>query len=154
MSTALPAAPFPSVDWFEAVRQIYNGDPRYHGGGAGRCDCRAAAKIGRRSFLIAFEGADCAEVGEIDDAALEDVDFYLEMPPSDWQAMIADIAEHDGASLHFTLNSLDLEREGGLARSVHGDQYREDLFFRYNQTFQYFFDASARVVTVFAKEVA
>jgi hypothetical protein len=145
---------FPSVSWFEAVRAVYNSDPRYHGGGAGSCDCRAAVKIGRRSFLIAFEGADCAEVDEIDDAALAEVDFYLEMPPADWQAMIEDIAAHDGASLQCTLNSLDLEREDGLARSVHGDQYREDLFFRYNQTFQYFFDASAQVATAFAKEVA
>ncbi len=63
--------------------------------------------------------------------------------------MIRDIAENDGATLHYTLNTLDLDREEGLSRSVHGDQYREDLFFRYNQTIQFFFDASARVKSTF-----
>ena len=37
--------------------------------------------------------------------------------------------------------------ENGLAHSATGDQYRQDLFFRYNQTFQFFFDASARIET-------
>jgi hypothetical protein len=63
--------------------------------------------------------------------------------------MIEDIAAHDGASLDFTLNTLDLNSADGIARSVHQDQYREDLFFRYNQTFQYFFDASAEVASSF-----
>jgi hypothetical protein len=141
--------PFPSTDWFDAVRGIYNVDPRYHGGGAGQCNCRAGVKVGPKAFLLVFEGAECSEAREIGERELADVDFYLEMPPSDWQAMLEDIARHDGASLHFTLNSLDLDREEGIARSVHGDQYREDLFFRYNQTFQYFFDASSRVATGF-----
>lgn len=34
---------------------------------------------------------------------------------------------------------------------MHGDQYREDLFFRYNQSMQYFFDASARVATEYTE---
>ena len=72
------------------------------------------------------------------------------MPGRDWQDMVRDIAENGSASLHYTLNTLDLNRPDGLALSVHGDQYREDLFFRYNQTFQFFFDASARVKTTFA----
>ncbi len=37
----------------------------------------------------------------------------------------------------------------GLTHSYTGDQYRQDMFFRYNQTFQYFFDQSARVETEF-----
>ena len=52
-------------------------------------------------------------------------------------------------TLSYTLNTLDLDREEGLSTSVHGDQYREDLFFRYNQTLQFFFDASARIKTAF-----
>ena len=136
---------FPSEEWFDAVRRVYNGDDRYRGGGAGACNCRAAVRVGDEAYLIVFEGAECAETRRIGDDELADVDFYLEMPPERWQAMIDDIAAHDGASLHYTLNTLDLDSEEGIARSVHGDQYREDLFFRYNQTFQYFFDASARV---------
>jgi hypothetical protein len=142
-------AKFPSEAWFDAVRQVYNGDDRYRGGGAGACHCRAAAKVGGDAYLIVFDGAECSETRRIDSAELADVDFILEMPPQDWQAMIKDIAQNGGASRNFTLNTLDLERESGIARSVHGDRYREDLFFRYNQTFQYFFDASAQVSTSF-----
>ena len=142
-------AEFPSEGWFDAVRQAYNGDDRYRGGGAGACNCRAAAKVGEEAYLIVFEGAECAETRKIGEAELADVDFYLDMPRERWKAMIEDIAENDGASLHFTLNTLDLDSEDGISRSVHGDQYREDLFFRYNQTFQYFFDASAQVPTTF-----
>lgn len=142
-------AQFPSEAWFEAVRQAYNGDDRYHGGGAGACHCRAAAKVGSDVYLLLFEGVDCSETRKLTDGELAEVDFYLEMAPQGWQAMIKDIAAHDGASLNYTLNTLDLQNDAGIARSVHGDQYREDLFFRYNQTFQYFFDASARVSTRF-----
>jgi hypothetical protein len=142
-------AKFPSDAWFDAVRRVYNGNDRYHGGGAGACHCRAAAKVGGEAYLIVFDGAECSETGRIGAAELAEVDFFLEMPPQDWRAMIEDIARNDGASRNFTLNTLDLERESGISRSVHGDQYREDLFFRYNQTFQYFFDASAQVSSTF-----
>lgn len=138
---------FPSEAWFEAVRAVYNADDRYRGGGAGACFCRAAVKVGDAAYLIVFDGAVCAETRRISDDELADVDFYLEMPLERWQAMIDDIAANDGASLNFTLNTLDLGSDEGITRSVHGDQYREDLFFRYNQTFQYFFDASARIAS-------
>ena len=62
---------------------------------------------------------------------------------------IINIKENNGADLSFTLNTLDLELSDGLAKSWTEDQYRQDLFFRFNQTFQYFFDASADIETVF-----
>ena len=142
-------ARFPSEAWFEAVRRVYNGDDRYRGGGAGACNCRAAARVGGENYLIVFEGAECSETRKVGEAELADVDFYLEMPPQSWKDMVQDIAANGGASLHYTLNTLDLDSADGIAHSVHGDQYREDLFFRYNQTFQYFFDASAQVPTTF-----
>ena len=43
-----------------------------------------------------------------------------------------------------------LQQEEGIAYSPADDQYRQDLFYRYNQNFQDFFDASARVKTTFA----
>ena len=141
---------FPSVGWFDAVRGVFNADERYRGAGGGRCDCVAGLRIGAAVFVLTFEGFECVRATAADEAALEAVDFYLTMPAGDWRAMIANIAAHDGADLHHTLNTLDLAREDGLATSRHGDQYREDLFFRYNQTLQFFFDASARVQTRFA----
>ena len=145
-----PALVFPSVGWFDAVRGVFNADERYRGAGGGRCDCVAGLRIGTAVFVLTFEGFECVRATAADEAALEAVDFYLTMPAGDWRAMIANIAAHGGADLHHTLNTLDLAREEGLATSRHGDQYREDLFFRYNQTLQFFFDASARVQTRFA----
>ena len=142
-------AVFPSVDWFDAVRDVFNADDRYRGAGGGYCDCVAGFKIADRVFLLTFEGVQCSAAAEADEEALDDVDFYLEMAAEDWRDMVANIAANKGADLHHTLNTLDLDRAEGLATSKHGDQVREDLFFRYNQTLQFFFDASALVETRF-----
>ena len=142
---------FPSTAWFDAVRRVFNADEAYRGAGGGQCNCVAGLKIAERVFLLTFEGVECSAAVEADDAALDDVDFFLDMSADDWCDMVANIAAHDGAGLHHTLNTLDLDRDEGLAASRHGDQVREDLFFRYNQTLQFFFDASARVRTEFAQ---
>lgn len=143
-------AEFPSEQWFNEVRKVYNGDDAYRGAGGGQCNCRSAMKVGKRIFLLVFEGFEVSEAREVDSAELDGVDFYLEMSGADWKKMVQNIAGNGSASLDYTLNTLDLNRPDGLAQSVHGDQYREDLFFRYNQTFQFFFDASARVKTTYS----
>ena len=144
---------FPSEQWFGAVAAVFNGDESYQGAGGGQCNCRAGVVVEAPNdapadvFVLTFEGAECLGGQPADAAALADVDFYMRMPLADWQEMLGDIQAHGHATADHTLNSLDLNREEGLATSVHGDQYREDLFFRYNQTLQFFFDASARVKT-------
>lgn len=143
-------ASFPSVRWFDEVRSVFNADDRYRGAGGGQCNCLAGMKIGDEVFVLTFEGVECSRAVAADDAALDDVDFYVDMSKADWQEMVKNIAANGTADLHHTLNTLDLDREDGIATSHHGDQYREDLFFRYNQTLQFFFDASARVHTEFA----
>ena len=140
---------FPSVRWFDAVREIFNHEEAYRGGGGGQCNCVAGMKVGKDIFVLTFEDVECTNAVKADDAALDDVDFYLDMAPGEWREMLLNIHRNGHADRHHTLNTLDLEREDGLAVSHHGDQYREDLFFRYNQTFQYFFDASARIRTDF-----
>ena len=147
---AAASAPFPSLRWFDAVREVFNGDESYRGAGGGYCNCVAGMKIGDEVFVLTFEGQECVDAAAADEAALDDVDFYLDMAAADWHEMVANIGKNGHADLHHTLNTLDLDREDGLATSHHGDQYREDLFFRYNQTLQFFFDASARVHTEFA----
>ena len=149
-SEASASARFPSVDWFDEVRRVFNGEDKYRGAGGGQCNCLAGMKIGDDVFVLTFEGVECSCAVKADETALDDVDFYLDMAPAGWREMIANIRANDGADLHHTLNTLDLDLEEGLATSHHGDQYREDLFFRYNQTLQFFFDASARVKTEFA----
>lgn len=141
-------AVFPSVAWFEAVRKIYNGDDKYHGGGAGACNCVMAIKSGSNVIQLVFEGRDCTQALEIASPDAADLDFYLEMEPSAWRAMVENIKENGHASLDQTLNTLDLDAETSICKGA--DQYRADLFFRYNQTFQNFFDASSRIDTTFA----
>jgi len=145
MSVAL----FPSVEWFDRVRQVFNTDDRFRGGGGGMCNALVGLKVGPKSYLVTFEGQECSDATEATERDLAAADFYLEMAPQEWREMIENIHSNGHADLHHTINTLDLDREGGISHSLHGDQYREDLFFRYNQTIQYFFDASARVDTQF-----
>jgi hypothetical protein len=141
---------FPSTEWFDAVRAVFNADESFQGGGGGACNALMGVKIAGQSFLITFEGAECSGAQKVQEGDLAAADFILEMSFDDWKEMIENIARNGRADLHHTLNTLDLGRPEGLSHSMHGDQYREDLFFRYNQTMQYFFDASARVKTEFA----
>ena len=95
------------------------------------------------------KGSSASLLPKIEESDLESTDFYLDMSPEDWEDMLANIQENGEASFDYTLNTIDLDSENGFALSSTGDQYRQDLFFRYNQTFQYFFDLSSRVPTEF-----
>ncbi len=116
----------------------------------GAYDARVGIEVGDRVFLLVFEGFECAGAGEISAPDLGDTDFYMSMHPSDWEEMLVNIRLNGGADLDHTLNTLDLSSDGGLAKSWKGDQYGQDLFFRYNQTFQYYYDASSEVETEFS----
>ena len=142
-------ASFPSVEWFDDVRDIFNNEESFRGGGGGQCNCVAGIKVGKHVFVLTFEGFECTDAQKASLRDLDEVDFYMDMGALEWQAMLENIRKNGHADLGYTLNTLDLDRAEGLATSKHGDQYREDLFFRYNQTFQYFFDASARIKTEF-----
>jgi len=147
--------PFPSVAWFEAVRQVFNSDDSYQRAGGGTCDAKMGIKVGRRVFVIEFEGFECSGARESTEEGLKEVDFYLEMEPSQWKEMLVNIKQNGAADLRHTLNSLDLSRApDGLARTKTDDGYRLDLFFRYNQTFQYYFDASSRIDTQFRRSIS
>ena len=146
---------FPSVDWFEQVREIFNGDESYQEAGGGMCDAIMGIRVAgvegaAHSYIIVFEGDECSEVREVPEPDLAEADFYLDMTSDEWQDMISNIKDNDGADLDHTLNTLDMDRFEGLALTMNGDQYRQDFFYRFNQTFQYFFDASARIDTDFA----
>ncbi len=141
---------FPSIEWFEQVRQIFNGEEAYQEAGGGMCDAIVGIKAAAHSYILVFEGEECSEVREVSEADLAEADFYLYMAPDEWKDMIRNIKDNDGADLDYTLNTLDMDRDEGLALTMNGDQYRQDYFYRYNQTFQYFFDASARINTEFA----
>ena len=70
---------FPSVEWFEEVRQAVNGSREFRA--LGNCDTNMGVKVGDRAFLLKFEAFSCEEVSETGIDGLGDMDFYLEMSP-------------------------------------------------------------------------
>jgi len=141
-------ATFPSVDWFNAIRSIVNGDAGYRH--IGTCDTVVGIKVPDRQkyYLLTFEAFEVADVREASEAEVDGADFWLEAPYERWKEMLQNIKANGKADLHHTLNTLDLEDPEGFARSRDG--YKRDVFYRFNQTFQYFFDISAKIETVFA----
>ncbi|MEX2238844.1 MAG: hypothetical protein WEB00_15070 [Dehalococcoidia bacterium] len=142
------ATVFPSVEWFQEIQKRVNEDPAFKK--LGTADAAVGIKFSDRpeKYLLTFEAFEVVNVAEAGDADLEAADFYLELPYDTWKEMIANIKMNGHADLHHTLNTIDLELPEGFARSK--DEYRRDLFYRFNQTFQDFFNKSAELDTQFA----
>ena len=47
---------FPSLEWFEEVRQVFNSDDAFQTAGGGSCDAIVGLKIGDEIYVIVFEG--------------------------------------------------------------------------------------------------
>jgi hypothetical protein len=139
---------FPSTEWLQAVAELAMADERYRR--YGRVDALVGIKVGDRMFRMTFDVFDIGDIREIGFDDLRDLDFYLEMEPERWQAMIEDIRANDGAGLDYTLNTIDLRLPDGLAINAMGDGYRMDKFFRFNESLQRFVDLSAQIETTFA----
>lgn len=137
---------FPSVEWFKAVADLVNQDEAYRK--LGTCDARVGVQVGERMFEIDFEAFEVTDVKELDATTPRDLDFTLVLPYDRWKEMLENIKQNGHADLSHTLNSIDLAAADEFARG--DDYYRRDLFYRFNQSFQNFFDMSARVETQFA----
>jgi hypothetical protein len=138
---------FPSVEWFQGLQELVNGDPEFRH--LGSVDAIMGVSVGERVFMITFEAFECMEVKEGTEYDLIDADFFLNMTMDQWQDLIINTRENGGADLSHTLNTLDLTIEGGISGNATGDQLRADIFFRINQSLQHFFDSSAQFETVF-----
>ena len=141
---------FPSVEWFQAIADLVNKDPafKHHG----MVDTAMGVEVGDRFFAITFDGVEVTNVEEIEAARAKQLDFTLVQSPEQWRAMLENIKQHGQAELEYTLNSLDLATAEEFARG--DDYYRRDLFYRYNQSLQHFFDTSAKIDTQFEQEPA
>jgi hypothetical protein len=137
---------FPSLEWFEAVKDLVNQDEAFRR--LGTVDARVGVKVGETIYELTFEAFECAGVREIGPEDLRDCDFWLEQEPEAWDEMISNIQQNGKADLSHTLNTIDLTRPDGFARSYDG--YRRDAFYRFNQSLQHFFDISSRLETAFA----
>ena len=137
---------FPSVEWFDSVKNLVNQDEAFRR--LGTVDARVGVKVGDRIYEVTFEAFECTGVREITADDLRDCDFWLEQEPDAWKDMLTNIRQNGHADLTHTLNTIDLSRPDGFARSYDG--YRRDTFYRFNQSLQHFFDSSAKVETTFA----
>ncbi|PKB69174.1 MAG: hypothetical protein BZY77_06895 [SAR202 cluster bacterium Io17-Chloro-G5] len=147
MSSAAGTLVFPSVEWFQALQQLVNVDPEFRR--LGSIDAAMGVKVGSRVFVVVFEAFECTEVRDGSEADLDDLDFYLELSEADWRELVENTKTNGGADRRHTLNTLDLTANDGLAQNATGDQLRGDIFFRVNESLQYFFDQAAKLETVF-----
>lgn len=138
---------FPSVEWLQAVADRASSDDLYRK--AGRVDALVGLKVGDRLFGLTFDVFSIRDIREINEGELRDLDFYLDMTPDQWRAMLDDIRSNGHAGLNQTLNTIDLKLPNGLAQNALDDGYRCDKFFRFNQSLQRFFDVSAAVETTY-----
>ena len=141
---------FPSVTWFQAVQKEADVEAETFRR-MGFCDARVMFEICSgekdRRFELVFEDYGITSVRELDAKEKADIDFCLTAADSVWREMIENIQTHGEADLDHTLNRLQLP---GALELVASDQQNADLFYRYNQTFQEFFNLSSRVQTEFA----
>jgi hypothetical protein len=136
---------FPSIDWFQTAADHLNRSDSFKR--LGTCDAEVGVQVGEKIFELDFEAFEVRTVKEIDAARAEQLDFTLVQSPEAWQAMLADIKVNGRATHNFTLNSLDLQSDTEFARGK--DYHRRDAFYRFNQTFQDYFDTSAKFETTF-----
>jgi hypothetical protein len=143
-------ATFPSVEWFDAIKDIVNKDEKFRQ--LGTVDSVIGVKVGNKIYELTFEAFECTNVREAGENDLRDMDFWLEQPYDAWKDMLENIKKNGHADLSHTLNTIDLSMPEGFARSHDG--YRRDAFYRFNQSIQDFFNASAKIDTQFAEPAA
>lgn len=141
---------FPSVEWFNAVKDLVNNSPEFRQ--LGTIDAVVGVKVGNKVYELTFEAFELTNVREAAESDLRDMDFWLEQPYEKWQEMLENIKKNGAADLSHTLNTIDLSMPEGFARSYDG--YRRDAFYRFNQSLQDFFNASAKIDTQFAGAAA
>lgn len=140
---------FPSVEWFQEAANLLNKSDSFKR--LGTTDCEMGVQVGDQFYEIDFEAFEITKVSYIDAARAAELDFTLVQTADAWQAMLEDIKLNGRATHDFTLNSLDLRSTEELARGK--DYHRRDAFYRFNQTFQEYFDNAAKMETTFPARV-
>lgn len=149
-------ATFPSVGWFEALREAMQGHhDKYRK--LGRVDVTLVPTImfpdGHvERYALVFEGCDCVAVKQI--AATAEIvgpRVIIEGDFAAWRDMVQNIRIYGGADLQHTLNYLTLpDWPLRVASDTTQDQRDVDRFYRYQQSLQEFFNEAAAVPTDFA----
>lgn len=142
---------FPSTEWFEALQEQAAKKPDQFKK-LGFADAIVGIMVAPENrglgsgFVLEFRGYGCKRVAEEDNPA-ELADFVLTGTSNAWQEMIENIHSNGEADLDHTLDALTLS--GASLKIEAEDQLQEDLFHRYSQTLQEFFNGAAEIETEF-----
>ncbi len=141
------AFPVDTVDLFEALAKEMNNHPEIYNE-LGWCDMDLGVVMQREgapfSVAIRLREHGCEQVALFEPGDGRHLDCWVVGDLADWQAMFEDIATNGMATGQHTLSSLVLLADR-IAVKGH-DSMGVDLFFRYNQTLQSFFDGAAALV--------
>ncbi|MDH5738446.1 MAG: hypothetical protein OEZ23_09040 [Gammaproteobacteria bacterium] len=148
---AVPAK-FPSLEWFQNLADLMNGN-RARAEQLGYVDCIARFTVtrdGKPLFCaqITFDEFEVLAVTRGTARNADKADFELKGELADWAEMIDNIRDGGGKpDLEHTLNRL--SHIGTPFLLVQDDPMRRDMYFRYNQSLQEFFNASAQFETLY-----
>jgi hypothetical protein len=151
-SAATMTFDFPSVAWFERLAQLMEQYRARHEH-IGPVDCVAQFSVldpegegHDRHFQVAFELYSVIDVREVGEDQIGRADFIMETDTQVWQEMIENIRDNGGRpDLEHSLNRLSLP--GVPIRVWADDPLGRDMFFRFNQSFQEYVNASVHVPT-------
>lgn len=141
---------FPSVEWFEALGNRVAAEKEEFRR-LGYFDADVGVKIdangtGSTGYVIEFEDYGVKGVRAVEDP-VKTADFTIEGSLDAWSDMVRNIREHGGPDLDHTLNRLTMA--GVPLKVVAEDQLKTDIFYRFNQSIQAFFNEAAGVPTEF-----
>jgi len=143
---------FPSVEWFEALGERVAEDKEKFRR-LGYFDADVGIKIdangaGSKGYVIKFQDYGVKGVRAVDDP-VKDADFTIQGSLDAWSEMVRNIHEHGEPDLGHTLNRLTMA--GVPLKIVADDQLKTDIFYRFNQSIQAFFNEASGVPTEFAR---
>jgi hypothetical protein len=145
---------FPSLEWFQELARLMN-ENEADFKRLGYADVVWAAEVQPNSpdqpsdsFRFVFEEYGCTSVQELAECDTGEVAFTMQATYDTWKEMIQNIQANNGPDLQHTLNYLALPDDPLYIAAP--DFLSRDLFARYGQTYQLFFNGAVHVPTVFA----
>lgn len=142
---------FPSREYFAALAGLMNAN-RARQEQLGYIDCAAVFSVTdgdtAHHYRVTFEEFSAIAVDEVTAEEAAAADFALRGSLATWRTMLESIAAGAGRpALEQTLNYL--SHLGTPLKLVAADPLKADLYFRYNQSLQEFFNASCALATCF-----
>ena len=140
----MPVA-FPSVEFFQGLQQEMKHAAEVFRR-LGYFDTTIGIRVtgdAPRSFVLAFDVFDLAEIREVGALDGEPVDFILEGDLAAWREMLENIRGHGKADGDHSINTL--THFGEKIRVVYDDPDGHDKLYRFDESIQQFFDLAAKL---------